>query len=136
MTGSSNLELVRSIFVAWEHGDFTSAGWADDEIEYVQTGSGPAPGTWTGQTGMGQTWKAWLDAWDAFRAHAEEYRELDDESVLALARISGRGKASGLEMDTKAACLFRVREGGVVRLELWTSRDRALADLGLGHETG
>jgi ketosteroid isomerase-like protein len=80
---------------------------------------------------MRHTWKTWLDAWDGFRAYPEAYRELDNEWVLALVRISGRGKTSGLELDAKAACLFRVREGRVVRLELWTSRDRALADLGL-----
>ena len=39
---ASNLDLVRSIFAAWEGGDFSSAEWADRKIEYMIVG-GPDP---------------------------------------------------------------------------------------------
>ena len=32
---SENLDLVRSIVAAWGRGDYTSAVWADAEIEWV-----------------------------------------------------------------------------------------------------
>ena len=45
-----NVEVVRSIYAAWERGDFTSAEWAHPEIEYVGA-DGPAPGGSTGLAG-------------------------------------------------------------------------------------
>ena len=30
------MELVRSIYAAWEHGDWSASDWADTEIELVR----------------------------------------------------------------------------------------------------
>jgi ketosteroid isomerase-like protein len=102
---SENLDLVRSIYADWERGDLSSAEWADPEIEFV-IADGPSPGQWTGVSGMAQGTRDILSAWDDLRIHAEEYRELDDERVLALDHGIGRGRTSGLDigqMRTKGA---------------------------------
>jgi ketosteroid isomerase-like protein len=136
VTSSANLDLVRSIYADWQHGDFSSVGWADPAIEFVYA-DGPVPGSWIGLTGMADANREWLSTWGEFRAEADEYRELDDQRVLVLDHRSGRGKTSGLEigqMRTKGAVLFHIRDGRVVRVAIYLDRDRALADLGLAPE--
>jgi hypothetical protein len=68
---------------------------------------------------------------------AREFRELDDERVLVVFHMSGRGKASGLKLEqtwAKVAGLFYVRDGKVTRGVFYFDHERALADLGLPSE--
>ena len=128
---SANLDLVRSIFAAWERGDFSSAEWAHPGIEVVVV-EGPSPGSWTGLTGMAAAWREFLSAWEDYRNFADEYRELDDERVLVRLHASGRDKTSGLELGQMQSrggtCLFHVRSGRVTRLIVYYE----FPDLGLG----
>src|SRR4051794_2565462 len=78
---SANLDLVHSIYAAWERGDFSSVEWAHPEIEYVIV-EGPAPGSWSGLAGLEEGGLGFLSAWEELRVEAEEYRKLDDERVL------------------------------------------------------
>lgn len=79
-------------------------------------------------------WREWLSAWDDYHAEADEYRALDDERVLVLGRMSGRGRISGAIVETETVSLFHTHEGKVTRLVLYSSRQRAFADLGLAPE--
>jgi ketosteroid isomerase-like protein len=85
---SANVELVRSIYAAWERGDYSSVEWAHPEIEYVIT-AGPTSGTWKGLAGMAEGWRGFLSAWEELRTEAEEYRELDDDRVLVFTQDRG-----------------------------------------------
>ena len=133
----TNLDLVRSIYAAWERGDFSSVEWAHPEIEFVIVG-GPSPGTWTGLAGMAKAGRDLLTPWDELRVRAEEYRELDHGRVLVLLDNGGRGKTSGLDLQQVrgGAFLHHVQDGKVTRLVNYWDRDRAFADLGLTPDTG
>jgi ketosteroid isomerase-like protein len=135
---STNLDLVRSIYAAWERGDFSSADWAHPEIEFVLA-DGPEPGTWTGLAGMAEAARLRLSGWEKYRFEADEYRELDADRVLVLVDRGGRGKASGLELAalrTKTARLFHIRDRKVTKLVAYFDTERAFADLGLTPDTG
>jgi ketosteroid isomerase-like protein len=129
VTASASLDLVRSLYAAWERGDFfSSTEWAHPEIEWVMA-DGPAPGRWAGLAGMAQGFREWLSAWEDFRFQVDDYRELDDERVLVLIRYSGRGKTSGLELGqirSRSANLFHVRGGRVTRIVSYWDREHAL----------
>ncbi len=128
---SENLDLVRSIYADWERGDYYgSVEWAHPEIEFVVV-DGPSPGGLTGVSAVEQNWRVFQENWEDYRVTADDYRELDADRVLVLVDLSGRGKASGLEMRQGAANILTLRGGKVTRLVMYWNRDRALADLGL-----
>jgi ketosteroid isomerase-like protein len=130
---SANLDLVRSIYADWEVGDFSTAEWADPDIEYVSV-EGPDPGKWSGVADLAGINREFLSAWTDWRVQAERYRELDEERVLVLTRRGGRGRRSGLQVWEPAANLIHLREGKITRLVFYWHRERALADLGLEEE--
>ena len=125
-----NVEVVRSIFAAWDRGDYRSSDWAHPEISFV-VADGPTPGSWTGVAEMAEAWREMLSAFEELRSEADEYRALDEERVLALMHFRGRGKTSGMEVgdiQMKGANVFHVRGGKVTRLVLYWDRERAFAD--------
>jgi ketosteroid isomerase-like protein len=133
---STNLDLVRSIYADWERGDYSANAWADPEIEWVMA-EGPTPGRRQGLDGMAAGFREFLTAWTDFRQEAEDYREVDREHIVVFTLASGLGKTSGMDLAgtwAKAAAVFQIRGGKVMRLVLYVDRQRALADLGLAPE--
>jgi len=136
---SANRALVQRVAAAWARGDYSSGDWADPGIEFV-IADGPTPGEWRGHAGMAEGWRAFLSAWDGFRGGGpREYRELDAGRLLYLHSFEGRGKSSRLDVGQipiRAATVFHVRDGKVVKLVIYFDRERALTDLGLTPGTG
>jgi ketosteroid isomerase-like protein len=73
--------------------------------------------------------RAWLSGWEDWRAEADDFLEFGD-TVVVLASYYGRGKGSGVEIHQEGAHVFRLRDGKVVRLEIFASRKRAMESVG------
>ena len=130
---SANIDLVRSIYAAWERGDYRAAGWAHPEIEFV-IGDGPSPSRQRGVAAMGEAWQDVLSVWRDYRSVAEGYRELDDGSVLVPTAFSARGRTSNIQVRqvlARGASVMHLHDGKVTKLAIYFNRERALADLGL-----
>jgi ketosteroid isomerase-like protein len=130
---SANLDLVSSLYAAWERGDYTSVEWADPDIEWVRA-EDLEPRSWKGLAEMEAGLREVLSAWQDHYLEAEEYRELDLDRVLVLAQFIARGKRSGVDVALSGATLLHIRESKVTRLVVYGDRERAFADLGLAPE--
>ena len=63
---------------------------------------------------------------------AEEFIDLGDDRVLVFAREGGRGKGSGLEVQTNpTAHLYTLRGGKAIRMQSYWERAEALEAVGL-----
>jgi ketosteroid isomerase-like protein len=127
---SANLDLVRSIYAAIGRGDYSSADWADPEIEYILA-DGPERGRVTGLAGLAEVMRNILSVSEDLHTEVEEYRELDSERILVLTRWNSRGKKSGVPVVGTGAEVFTIHDGKVVGITLYNDRAGAFADLGL-----
>jgi hypothetical protein len=83
---------------------------------------------------MASSFRQVLQPWEEMRVEPEDYRELDEDRVLALYTFAGRGRRSGVDasrLPTEGAHIFEIHDGKVTRLAQYYTRARALADLGL-----
>ena len=66
-----------------------------------------------------------------WQSRLEEVTEIDDDRVLAVTPTRNTGTSSGLEVETRFACIVTVRGGKILRTEVYHSSDEALKAMGL-----
>jgi ketosteroid isomerase-like protein len=104
-------------------------------MEWVVLDMLPDTGPFRGPEGARRFWDMWSEAFDEFRAELEEYVDAG-ESVIVVARMTGRGKDSGVAVDTPAfPMVWTQRNEQIVRVEMFDSRAGALAAVGLPPDT-
>jgi ketosteroid isomerase-like protein len=71
--------------------------------------------------------------WSGSPIHIEPERffEVDDERVLAFVRVSATGQESGVEVESRPAHEFTIRDGLIVRFKAYRDREQALEAAGL-----
>ena len=79
---------------------------------------------------MRSDWERWASAFEELEVTAEEFIDAGDR-VLVTAYHRGRGRGSGVEVDTRFYELYTLRDGKVVRVDEFTDRPEALKAAGL-----
>jgi ketosteroid isomerase-like protein len=129
-----NLELVRSIYDGWARNDPHTLDLLDPAIEVHPDPRSAWPGiepTYEGHEGVGRYLASIYDAFDEYRAEAEELLDAGDR-VVTLAIERARGKHSGAPVQIRhTAHVWTIRGGMAVRLDVNWDRDDALRALGL-----
>jgi ketosteroid isomerase-like protein len=105
--------------------------YADPEIVLESAIVSRAEGSaYRGHEGL-RAWAADSEAaFDELRTASDEFRDLGDR-VLMLGRVFGRGRGSGVPVDSEIAFLSTLRGGRIVRTKGFLSWDQALEAAGL-----
>jgi ketosteroid isomerase-like protein len=130
-----NVELVRRSWEAWERGDMEAIfAFYDPDIVWDQFPfwEGELASLYRGHDGIRQLFREWLEAFEGFYAHAEDFIDAGD-AVVVRCRQGGRGKQSGAEVRMPPFWLvYRLRDGRAVRIEAYADQGEALEAVGLG----
>jgi len=126
-----NVDAVRRLFDYWEKGEWqASAELFDPDFEAVFSAKAfPDPGSYRGARSTLDAWRHWLEAWEEFSLELEDTIEAGN-GVVALNRLRGRGKASGVPVDSEVGCIFDFNRGKIVRM-VFCDRQEALDAAGL-----
>jgi ketosteroid isomerase-like protein len=124
------LEDIRRVYDEWGRGNWRPAfDVYDEHMEWGWSDEFPGlDGVFEDRRDPNPRLRSWLSGWEDWRAEADDYLEFGDQ-VVVLATYRGRGKGSGVDIVQRGAHVFELRDGKVVRLEIFASREKALASV-------
>jgi ketosteroid isomerase-like protein len=122
-----NVEVVREAWDAYSGGDYDRiAGFHDPHIVVVTLEDGAV----YGNNAVLANYERWDEAWEGAETSLEEVLGHGDR-VFVAARFHARGRASGVEVETRLYEVYTVRDGKVLRIDEYATRDEALEAAGL-----
>jgi uncharacterized protein len=129
-----NVEIVRELYEAFNRGELDAYLWMLDP-DFVWQGPQEIPdlaGTYRGAEGVRRYLSELMEVFNDYRMVPEEFIDPGGEQVLVLAREGGRGKGSGIAVQTNpTGHLWTIRDGRPARLESYWERTNALRAVGL-----
>ena len=131
---STRLDLVESALAAWNRGDFAgfAAHVAEDVVWVEVSGRPESEGSeLRGRERLRRSLETLFDAWESYHLELERAYEAEDR-VVAIVRETGRGRASGLEIDSRWGYVVTVDGSEITHVEAYRDPDLAVAAAGDG----
>ena len=126
-----NVEIVLRGVAAMNRGDPEAFdALCDARFEMRLVGALGEPVSYIGTDGVFQFFRDMGETWSEWGFEVERARDLG-QHVLIEGRQRGRGRVSGVEVDSPRACIVAVREGAVTELRYFTEPAQALEAAGL-----
>jgi ketosteroid isomerase-like protein len=73
----------------------------------------------------------WFDMFDDLAVVAEELVDAGDDRVVAVLRMTGRAKLSGIETEIRFSVVYTLRDGKIVHGREYMDKEQALQAVGL-----
>ena len=127
-----NVELVRKALEASRRGDWDGFSEAlDPAIEWTPVKGDPNYEVHRGIEAVRTFADSWAEVFPDMRWEAEGIQDAGGDRVIAIVRLSGRGGASGAQVEHRYGTVFMVRGGKIVRVHEYASRRKAFEAVGL-----
>ena len=124
----ADVEALQRGYEALNRGDLSVVlDLIDPDIEWHQPDPSPDAGTHTGRDSFERFLRSWMDSFDGFNVEPEQVFERDDK-LIAVVHQSGRGRASGVQVDARLAHIWTVKDGRAIRWEAVAQVDDAFGD--------
>ncbi len=127
-----NVEVVRRALSAFaDTGPDSLAEFYDANIDHRAAEGAPDDvGEIRGLAAFRRHVEEWIDMFDDFTNVVQELRDLGDDRVLAVQRIAGRAKISGVQTELSYAVVYSIRDGKIVRGREYMTLEQALEAVG------
>jgi ketosteroid isomerase-like protein len=126
----AGVKLVREIIEALNRSDIDGMlARMHPDFEWRPLEASPAAGgMYRGHEQVRRYVEDWLSTFDDLRLDLEEPTEVADR-VVAVVHGHGRGRASGLQLDTRFCQVWTIRGGTAVGMGEYATREQALAEV-------
>ena len=129
-----NLEVVRRVLEAQARGDEAAIfALYDEDIEWDASRTGGAVaglGVLRGHDGVRTWFRAWYEGFEDVEYYIEELIDAGEHVVAGVGQ-RGRGRSSGAPAVMTLYGIWTVRDGKVVGIRWFATRDEALEAVGL-----
>jgi ketosteroid isomerase-like protein len=126
----SDVELVRGIIQALNRGDVDGMlARMHPDFEWRPLEASPVARVYRGREEVRRYVEDWLNTFETLWLDLEDPTEVADR-VVAVVRSRGRGRASGVELETRFCQVWSLRHGRAVAMEEYATREQGLATLG------
>ena len=119
---------VKEGFECWNGGeiDLMADSYADDaEVDTTQVV--PDGRVYRGREDFVRYFHETWDAWERIRMEPLEVIDVGGDRLVVDVKVSGQGRHSGIEVDQRMGYLYSARDGLLVRLRMFPTKEAALA---------
>jgi ketosteroid isomerase-like protein len=124
-----NVERVRRGYEALNRGELRPESFGA-EFEIVEPPEQPGAETRHGPKGVSDSMTALTEAFADLQYHPERFIESGNQ-VVALLRVSGRGRGSGIVVESNVAHVWTLQDRKPIRVEIYLDVTQALEAAGL-----
>jgi len=130
---ADTVELLKGSYAALNRRDIDGTlEVLDADAKWVEHSDLPEAGSYEGRETIRAFLEQFLDSWDEFEQQIEEVH-VEEDCVLLFIRLTASGRGSGIDVQSRYAHLWIMRDDRAVRVDAYYDRDSALAALRAAH---